>query len=145
MTRDNDSKWIIQTSQERPELARNFYPQKERIWPGFMLEDIYANKLWHPYITEIFREFQLYLVDEEGKPIAVGQSLPVTWDGTMAGLPVGWNDCLVRCAADYEASRSPNTLAAMEITIQPEYHGQGISYRMIKELRNLAEKMASRR
>ena len=132
-------KWTIQSRRERSELAAIFGEQKELIWPGFMFEDVYANKLWHPYCTEIFDDFQLYLVNEEGEPIAVGQSIPLYWDGTMAGLPVGWNDCLVRGAADYENGRQPNTLAALEISIHLDYLGQGISYRMIKALREFAE------
>jgi hypothetical protein len=61
------------------------------------------------------------------------------WDGTMEGLPVGWSDSLVRGVADYEAGREPNTLVALEIAIQPEYRGQGISYQMVKAIRALAE------
>ena len=135
---NNVDQWLIQNRREQPELAERFYPQKERIWAGFMFHDIRANKYWHQYVNEIYPEFQQYLLNETGEPIAVAQALPLTWDGTMAGLPVGWNDCFVRTAADYEAGRTPNTLAALEIAIQPEYHGQGISYRLIKALRDLA-------
>jgi GNAT superfamily N-acetyltransferase len=139
MTMSNAENWTIRTLQEQPQLADAFYPQKQRIWPGFMMRDPYANKLWHPYITEIFDAYQIYLLNEEHAPIAVGQSIPLTWDGTMTGLPIGWNDCLVRGAAEYEAGIRPNTLAALEISIQPEYTGQGVSYRMIRALRALAE------
>ena len=134
----NAGNWTIQTRREQPDLAERFYPQKERIWAGFMLEDIISNKYWHEYVNVIYPEFQQYLLNEEEEPVAVAQAIPLTWDGTMAGLPIGWNDCFVRSAADYEAGRAPNTLAALEIAIQPEYHGQGISYRMIKALRDIA-------
>ncbi len=136
----NDTKkWTVQTRRERPELAEIFHVQKERIWAEFMFHDVYSNKLWHPYVTEVFDDHQLYLLNEEDDPIAVAQSIPLSWDGTMNDLPVGWNDCLVRGAADYEAARPANTLSALEIAIQPEYHGQGISYRMIEILRTHAE------
>jgi GNAT superfamily N-acetyltransferase len=138
MTMHNIENWSIVSRREQPETAARFQPQKERIWPQFMFRDVYSNRLWHPYVNEIFDEFQLYLVNEAGEPIAVAHSLPLTWDGTMAGLPIGWNDCLLRAAADYEAGRVPDTLAALEIAINPDYHGRGISYRMIKELRDLA-------
>lgn len=137
---EKSDKWTIQTKRERPELGEIFFEQKERIWAEFMFHDLFANRLWYPYVTDVFDAYQLYLINEDNAPIAVAQSIPLTWDGTMAGLPVGWNDCLVRGAADYEAGREPNTLAALEISIQPEYHRQGVSYRMIKELRDLAEK-----
>jgi GNAT superfamily N-acetyltransferase len=137
MTKEDE--WRIVSKAEQPELAELFYPQKQRIWAPYMFEDVISNRLWHPYVTEVFAAYQLYLVDKGGSPIAVAQSMPLTWDGTMDGLPMGWNDCLVRGAADYEAGRVADTLAALEIAINPDFHGQGISYRMIKALRALAE------
>ena len=135
----NAEKWTILTRREQPDLGERFFPQKERIWAGFMFEDVVSNKYWHRFVNELYPEFQQYLLDEKEEPIAVAQALPLFWDGTMAGLPVGWNDCFVHAAADFETGRTANTLAALEIAIQPEYHGQGISYRMIKALRDLAE------
>jgi GNAT superfamily N-acetyltransferase len=134
----DNNKWTIVTGSECPEAAEKFYEQKSRIWPEFMRRDKVANKLWHPYLNEIFKDFQLYLLNEHEEPIAVGHSMPLTWDGTVDGLPVGWNDCLTRGAADHKVGRSPNTLAAIEISIQPEFRGQGVSYRMIEALRSLA-------
>ena len=57
----------------------------------------------------------------------------------MAGLPIGWADSLVRAVDDLQAGRTPNTLTAIEIAIQPEYRGQGVSYRMLRAARALAE------
>jgi hypothetical protein len=42
----------IVTLAEQPGLADDFWPQKKRIWPEFMLHDVYADKLW-PYLTEV--------------------------------------------------------------------------------------------
>jgi GNAT superfamily N-acetyltransferase len=103
-----------------------------------MFHDVYAAKYWS-YTYEVFDDFQLYLINEQGQPVAVGQTMPIVWDGTMSGLPVGWADCLVRGAAGYDAGHEPNTLAALEISIQPEYRGQGVSYRMIGAIRDLAK------
>jgi GNAT superfamily N-acetyltransferase len=124
---------------EKPGINEIFFEQKERIWPEFMRHDVYAEKLW-PYVFTVFQEFQLYLLNEKQEPIAVGQTMPLIWDGQMADLPVGWADSLVRGTNDFEAGRKPNTLAALEIAIQPEYQGQGISYMMLEAIRGLAEK-----
>ncbi|MEM7032954.1 MAG: GNAT family N-acetyltransferase [Chloroflexota bacterium] len=132
------TKFKVMTLLERPDLEEVFRPQKDRIWPQFMLNDLYANKLWHN-LADVFAAFQIYLLNEADQPIAVGQTLPCTWDGTMAGLPIGWADSFVRGVNDYEAGRPPNTLAALEIAIQPEYRGQGVSYEMLKAMRALAE------
>lgn len=132
------SNYRVVTLENDPELASRFWPQKERIWMPFMFEDATSNRLWH-HLAEDFAAFQLYLVNEADAPIAVGQSIPLVWDGTQAGLPVGWSDCLVRGVADLQAGREPNTLAALEIAIQPEYTGERLSYRMLQEMRALAE------
>lgn len=128
----------VVTLREQPNLADAFWPVKQRIWPEFMFHDVYSDKYWH-YLYEVFEEFQVYLLNEVDEPIAVGQAIPCIWDGTMAGLPVGWADSLVRGATDYDAGRTPNTLAALEIAIQPEYRGQGVSYQMLHAIRALAE------
>ncbi len=140
MASPNDSFTIV-TLSDRPGIHEIFFKQKERIWPKFMFEDVYANKLWS-YLSTAFQDFQIYLLDEEKEPIAVGQTMPLVWDGSMRDLPVGWADSLVRGTNDYEAGREPNTLAALEISIQPEYRGQGISYRMIQAIRDLAKEHA---
>lgn len=136
--RGNLSEFTIVTLRDRPGINEIFFEQKERIWPEFMFHDVYADRLWS-YVYTVFQEFQLYLLNEEQEPIAVGQTMPLAWDGTMSGLPVGWADSLVRGTSDYEAGRQPNTLAALEIAIQPEYRGQGVSYKMIQAIRELAE------
>jgi GNAT superfamily N-acetyltransferase len=128
----------IMSLQEQPGLADAFWPVKQRIWPEFMFHDIYSEKYWH-FLSEVFNRFQLYLLNDADEPIAVGQTIPCTWDGTMAGLPVGWAESLVRGATDYEAGRAPNTLVALEIAIHPEYRGQGVSYQMLHAIRHLAE------
>lgn len=130
-------KFSVVTLSERPGINEIFYRQKERIWPEFMMRDVYAAKLWS-YVYSVFQEFQLYLLNEEQAPIAVGQTMPLVWNGDMNDLPIGWADTLVRGTNDFEADRQPNTLAALEISIQPEYRGQGVSYRMIKAIRKLA-------
>lgn len=130
--------FTIASLRDRPGIHEVFYLQKERIWPEFMFHDVYANTRWS-YLSRVFQDFQLYLLNEKEEPIAVGQTIPLVWNGTMPDLPVGWADSLVRGTNDYDAGRTANTLAALEISIQPEYRGQGVSYTMIKAIRALAQ------
>jgi GNAT superfamily N-acetyltransferase len=134
---DEQTKFTATTLADHPGLDQVFWPQKSRIWPEFMFHDVYAATRWR-YLGEVFSEFQVYMLNEADQPIAVGHAMPCVWDGTMAGLPVGWADSLVRGVDDYEAGRRPNTLAALEIAIQPEYRGQGVSYQVLDALRALA-------
>ncbi|MCB9140064.1 MAG: GNAT family N-acetyltransferase [Caldilineaceae bacterium] len=119
-------------------LAERFWPQKQRIWPGYMFEDWTSNRMWSA-LHDFFADFQLYLLDEDGNPIAVAQSAPLVWDGTVAGLPVGWDRALQQAADGQRAGLTPNTLNALEIAVKPEWQGQGVSYRMVKALRARAE------
>lgn len=123
---------------ERPSLEPDFYKQKRRIWEPFMMEDIYANKYWH-HLEDDFPEWQLYLVDEQEEPIAVAQTLPCVWDGTLAGLPVGWAEGLVRAVQSYQRGETANTLMAVEISIKPENTGQRLSPLMVRTVRERAE------
>ena len=136
---EKQTKFKVVTLQENPSLEDIFWPQKERVWPEFMFHDVYAAKLWN-YTREVFAAFQLFLLNELDEPIASGQAIPCMWDGTMTDLPIGWADSLVRGVSDYEAGRQPNTLTALEIVIQPEYRGQGVSYEMLAAMRALATK-----
>lgn len=123
---------------DRPTLADDFWPQKQRIWPEFMFHDRYSNRYWER-LGQDFSAYQLYLLDDDA-PIAVGQTIPCVWDGTLKGLPVGWAESLARGVEDFQAGRTPNTLVALEISIQPEYAGKGVSYQMLKAVRGLAER-----
>ncbi|MEZ4520011.1 MAG: GNAT family N-acetyltransferase, partial [Chloroflexota bacterium] len=117
-----------------PGLAEAFWPEKERIWPGFMFEDRYSNMYWS-HLSRHFPEWQHYLLDDSGAPIAVAQTIPCVWDGTMQGLPVGWAEGLVQGAEGYLRGDEPNTLMALEIAISPDHTGQGISYTMLNAIR----------
>jgi len=94
-------KFTVVTLRDRPGINEIFFKQKQRIWPEIMFRDVYADKLWS-YVYTVFEDFQLYLLNEEQKPIAVGQTMPLVWDGQMEDLPVGWADSLVRGTNDYE-------------------------------------------
>jgi hypothetical protein len=127
------------TLAERPEMEQAFRPQKERIWPEFMRHDVHAKGRWR-YLSEVFPEFQIYLLNEAGIPVASANSLPLAWDGTLGGLPQGWAEALTLGVEGYFTGRPPNTLAALEIAIQPEVRGHEISEKAIEALRAAAVK-----
>ena len=125
------------TLAQRPGLDDLFYPEKRRIWPEFMFHDVYAGRLWH-YLDDHFADHQIYLVDADDRPVAVAQTIPLFWDGIVKNLPIGWQDCFLRGTVDVDAGRSSNTLSALEAAIVPEYRGQGVSYRLLNEVKALA-------
>jgi GNAT superfamily N-acetyltransferase len=127
------------TLAEQPELDDRFWPHKRRIWPPFMFHDVYADELWH-YLEDDFRDYQLYLVDSREQPVAVAQTIPLVWDGSVRDLPVGWDDLFQRAVRDHEAGHRPNTLGALEAAVMPEYQGRGVGNRIVTALRRTARR-----
>lgn len=136
--RTESGKFTVVTLADRPEMDDQFWPEKQKVWPEFMFHDLYARDYWD-YLTEQFAGHQLYLLDEAGAPVAVAQTIPCFWGGTLAGLPIGWADSLVRGVRDWEIGRTPNTLSALEISICADAQGQGVSYEVLKAVRAHAE------
>lgn len=134
MTQDADR---FETAKERPTLPDEFWPQKERIWSEFMLNDRYAGEYWH-YLNEDFPEWQIYLIGDDNAPAAVAQTIPCVWDGTAAGLPVGWAEGLMKGVESRQRGEAADTLMPLEISIAPDYAGQGVSYKMLNEVKRRA-------
>jgi len=108
-------------------------------WPAFMLEDPVANQyFWRLY--QDFPHYQFMLYDGD-QPIAIGNSIPFVWDGTPEGLPAtGWDYVLVQGVKDLEAGNEPSALSAINIAIDREYVGRGISRQMVQAMRSIARR-----
>src|SRR5205807_10363040 len=81
-----------------------------------------------------FAEFHCYVWDgerEEGG--GAGHALPAAWDGNGASLPDGGIDAVVE-ARFAKGAPAPSVLCALQIVIDPEYRGQGLSQRMIQRM-----------
>lgn len=121
----------------RPELATAINHLHAVGWPAFMREDTVANRLWS-FLETAFAAYQFVLTDATGASIACGNSVPFFWDGTVDGLPAGWDEVLERGVADHQAKRAPNTLSALAAVIDPAQRGRGISAEVIRAMRQVA-------
>ena len=121
----------------RPDLNSSISAHNVGIWQPFMLEDEVANRHFGTAF-ERWPEFQLILLDGAGAIVAVGNAMPLWWDGSDAGLPDGWDDQVLRSVADLEAGRAPNTLGAMLIVVTPELRGGGFAGTMLQAFRAAA-------
>ena len=119
---------------ERPDLDPAIAAHGLGIWEPFMLEDEVANRHFGT-AYERWPEFQLILVDPSDAIAAVGNAMPLWWDGSDPGLPDGWDDQVLRSAADLAAGRGPNTLGAMLIVVRPELRGGGFAGTMLEAFR----------
>lgn len=136
-------KLTMHTYAEQPDLKNQVYHAvKQTSWKGeFMFEDEVANRLWGRLESD-FTAFQFALCDEDaqGRIVAVGHSLPFTWDAPLEQLPDrGWDGIFEQAVADLDAGRTPNTLTAIEASVAKAYQGQGVSRHVIGSMRALAQ------
>jgi hypothetical protein len=64
-------------------------------------------------------EYQILLIDDRDELLGVGVSLPLVWDGTVEGLPAGWDGAVTASADLHERGGTPNAVCALSITTVP--------------------------
>ena len=107
----------------RPDLVERLHELSDP-WPEF-IHHANCNRLWH-VMRERYPQFQLILYDEESdRPLGRGQTMPVRWDGTVAGLPGGVDDAVESGAVLPDGE--PNTLCAIVAVLDRSAQGQGLS------------------
>ncbi len=124
------------TLDERPAIAEQMVRLNDEAWPEFMHHDAIANRYWSVLMRE-FGEWQFALLEAD-EVVAVGHSLPVTWDGTSEGLPETWDAALEQGVTDGRQGRSANTLCASAAIVALEHRGRGLSEQVINGMKRLA-------
>lgn len=79
-------------------------------------------------LYEDFPEFQVGLMDGNDL-VAEAHAIPVPWDGTIAGLPSGWDEGF---EAGMAMDAPANALMAIAISVAPSQQGRQPSSRMIR-------------
>src|SRR5690606_19496647 len=130
-------RYTVVTLKQRPDLEDELNKLHHIGWTDFMREDPIADKYWGKLLAW-FPEYQFILLNEESKPVACGNAIPFEWDGNDDSLPSGWDDVFEKGILDYEHHKQSNSLSALAIVIHPEYRGEGLSDRMVKEMKSLA-------
>ncbi|MGH3011786.1 MAG: GNAT family N-acetyltransferase [Gaiellaceae bacterium] len=130
----------VYTSAERPGLWERSYDQIAGVWPKYNEQGDILGLHWSR-LDEDFRDFQFILYDEpRDLALAQGHSIPCSWDGTVAGLPVGIDGAIDGAVRLFDEGGEPNTLSALAIEIPPEHQGGGLSGTMIAAMREIAAK-----
>jgi hypothetical protein len=128
----------IHTCAERPDLWERSYEQVTDVWPEYNEHGDVLNEYWLR-LDEDFREFQFILYDESRDvALAHGHSVPLRWDGTLAGLPAGIDRGFADAVRLFDGGGEPNTLSALAVEVPPAHQGGGHSRTMIGAMRNIA-------
>jgi hypothetical protein len=126
------------TYRQRPELVKAARGLVPTVWPEFMLHDPVGDRFWHR-LGEDFPDFQFMLCGAGESVVAVGNSIPVVWDGTVEGLPeAGWDAVLEGGFQDLEAGRPATALSALSAVVAAPYQGQNLSYQVVEGMRATA-------
>jgi hypothetical protein len=121
-----DLKHSVLDATQLPSLGEQADRIAAEVWPEFMLHDPVASKYWQ-YLYRDWPEYQFALV-ERGTVLAVGNSVPVCWNGPLADLPEeGWDWILPKAVDDRANGCRPNTQAAIQVMVSRNFQGRGLS------------------
>jgi len=126
------------TAAERPDLVVAMRRLGGSPWPEFLGHDEVVNRLWDR-IYELFPEFQFALADRDrGDLIAIGNCIPIRWDGDPSTLPPGGIDAVLENGvATVEAGAEPSAASALMIMVEPGQLGRGLSAACIEVMRRI--------
>ena len=125
------------TLAQRPDLEDALDAHNGGAWPEFMLHDPVAGDHWW-ILHGPLAAWQFMLLGGDDQILAAGNSAPLAWDGTVAGLPEGWDAQFRQSAAELAAGVPPNTLGALQIVVRPDLRGSGLAGRMVTTFRETA-------
>lgn len=111
---------------ERPDL-RARRDLGERVFPEFMLHNAPSELYWTRLYDE-FPAFQQALVDGE-TIVAEAFALPIPWDGTLTGLPAGWDEAF---ELGMTSGLQPSALSMLVIAVDPARQGERLGGRMLE-------------
>jgi GNAT superfamily N-acetyltransferase len=113
---------------DRPDLLEiRFDTLVAKTFPEYMNHNE-PGRNWGRLYTD-FPDFQVGLLDDGGELVAEAHAIPVPWDGTVAGLPSGWDEGFESGMAMDEAATA---LMAVAISVAPSQQGRRLSSRMIQ-------------
>jgi hypothetical protein len=126
--------YSVASYDERPDLDDAIDALIAATWPPFMNEDDVANAHFGRAYRD-WPQFQTMLLDEAGTLVALGNAMPLYWDGTDDDLPDGWREQILRSVDALETGRPVDTLGAMQIAMRGDARGGGLSGAMVGAMR----------
>lgn len=116
---------------DRPDLLETFW-QGESPWPEFMRHDPIGNMFYN--LVEQFSQTVLVGQDEAGTIVAKAFSAPFKLYGP-ALFDDGWDGVIRRAVRTLAAGDKPDAISAVEISIQRDLQGAGLSKQMLAAMR----------
>jgi GNAT superfamily N-acetyltransferase len=104
-------------------------------WPEFLDHDAVVNALWR-YLYGLASDYQFGLLDEQSDSlVAIGNCVPIRWDGDPQTLPDGGIDAVLEDGVScLREGAAPTAASALMIVVSPERLGHGISGQAIRAM-----------
>lgn len=122
----------VVTSRDRPDLEEEAGGAFRERWPEFIFHDA-VPKQYLPRVAEYFGHYDILLLDD-GRVAAGGWGVPLRWDGTVADLPSGYDDALVRSVEGHERGEQPDTFSFMAAAVARAYDKRGLAQEVLVAL-----------
>ena len=123
---------------EMPDREDDFDELAEAGWPRFMRQhdELGCGEHW-PDLFTTWADYQL-IVMEGLETLAVGHTVPISWDGTPEDLPESMAAILARADQDTKLGRKPTALSALAALVAPKHRGKGVSAVLLRAMQSLA-------
>jgi hypothetical protein len=126
------------TAAGRPDLVEQMLRLGASPWPAFLEHDAVVNQHWR-LLYELAPDYQFALLDEEtGSPAAMGNSIPIRWDGDSATLPPRGIDAVLEDgAACLREGAAPTAVSALMVVVAPDRLGKGVSAIAVRAMKEV--------
>ena len=127
----------VVTAADRPDLIDAMLGLGASPWPEFLGHDEVVSRLWGR-LYERLPGYQFAMADRDGDLIAVGNCLPIRWDGDPSTLPPGGIDAVLEDGiAAVEERATPTAASALMIVVEPGHLGRGLSAACVQVMRRI--------
>ena len=110
-----------------------------RTWPAFLLENQVLKECYGDLLS-FFPRYQFCLFENK-EIVGIANDISLLWNDNVQSLPSGgWEWAIRKGIDDRLKGLTPNTFAALSITINPDFQGKGLSRIIIEEIKTLSKK-----
>ncbi|MCL9662958.1 amino acid adenylation domain-containing protein [Paenibacillus hunanensis] len=122
---------------QMPQLIEGMNTLHRQSWPEYFIGDAIMLEHW-PKLFGQFADYQFALLQKDGQIAAIGNTVPIYWDGTSEHLPAGWDDGLLRAVQPANQKQQPNTLLVLAGVVDEQQQGKGLSSILLEAFKHTA-------
>ncbi|WP_268626158.1 non-ribosomal peptide synthetase [Paenibacillus alvei] len=123
---------------QMPQLAAGMNALHRQSWPDYFIGDSVMLEHW-PKLFANFTDYQFALLQEDGEIAAVGNTVPMYWDGLPEHLPQGWDEGLLKSVETAGSYPSPNTLLILAGVVNEQQRGNGLAGLLLEAFKYVAD------